>query len=83
MKKIRTYYVVLDRAPGAGSKWAVQFGDYDRATAEDEMQDMLYGEQRERKADRRTFKMLKVESDTQQAIDAAVAALNAKVEPMV
>lgn len=36
----RAYYSVVSKTPDEGSKWEMQFGDYDKETVQEEMQDM-------------------------------------------
>lgn len=64
-----TYYLVLARYTPT-SPWAIEFGDYDKRTATDEVMDAA--------AHYPAARLLKVASDLQADIDAAVAALNAK-----
>lgn len=81
MAKNRKYYIIVDRNPAGGSKWAVQFGDYDKECVEAELQDMTYSEQFQRpRGQRYEFKMLCVMGDDTASIDARVAELNSKLE---
>lgn len=65
--KQRTYYILVCRW-AVGDPWSVEFGDYDRETVEEE---------REAMNDCRDAIIRRVSGDTQAAIDAHVAALNA------
>jgi hypothetical protein len=76
----RPYYVVVSRDYQTG-KWGIEFGDYVRSVAAEEMADLkvstLFAEYRLRRHARTKFMLLKVSQDTQAAIDDAVVALNA------
>ena len=72
MAKARTYYTLLSFGPD-DSSWAIEFGDYSRPIVRQEQDDMKDGSL----CDHR-FKIIKT-TDGQREINAAVAALNAKV----
>lgn len=36
----RKYHIVVSKMPEEGSRWQIQFGDYDKETAMEEMRDM-------------------------------------------
>lgn len=67
--KARTYYIIATNEDGAG--WGCQFGDYDRDCVEQEIEDS-YGD-----IPKRYVKLLRIATDDQPAIDAAIAKLNA------
>lgn len=69
MAKARTYYTLLSRGPD-DTRWAIEFGDYDRATVRDELNDLKDGDY----CDHRFIIM--PTPDDQASIDAAVAQLN-------
>lgn len=75
----RPYFIVVsfDRDTG---KWCPEFGDYVRSVAADEMRDMKdtvrFTESHLRRHARTRFALIRVPTDTQAAIDAAVDALN-------
>lgn len=72
----RPYYVLLvrDCSDGGNGDWTIEFGDYDRDCVADELDDCVEGY---RSIPRRWCKIVRVPSDTQEAIDKAVMALNA------
>jgi hypothetical protein len=78
MPKLRPYYTLAIREQG---RWAPQFGDYSRATVEQEARDSYahdHAGKRIRALDR---KIVKSDPDCD-AIDAAMAALN-RTDPLL
>jgi hypothetical protein len=71
MAKSRTYHTLLSRDARTG-RWCIEFGDYDRSTVEDELEDYLDHGYR-----RNQLRIIKT-GDHQQDINAAVDALNAE-----
>ncbi len=69
MARARTYYTLVSKGPD-DTRWAIEFGDYDRNTVRDERDDMKDGDY----CDHR-FKIITT-NDDQASIDAAVAELN-------
>lgn len=69
MAKRRTYYTLLSRGPD-DTRWAIEFGDYDRSVVRDEKDDMKDGDYCDH-----AFKIITT-LDDQASIDAAVAELN-------
>lgn len=65
---MRTYYILAQRTDG---RWAIEFGDYSRATVDAERAD--YRDHDVKACD---LKVIRVAGDTQTACDAAIAALN-------
>lgn len=70
MANRRTYYTLAVREGGV---FAPQFGDYDRETVAQELEDLLDGYDAPRRKDCRILKT----TDRQSDIESAVAALNA------
>lgn len=66
----RKYFSLLSIDGTPGCKWAIEFGDYDLQTVEDERDDY-----RDRGWKAKELKIITT-GDTQAAIDAAVAELN-------
>ncbi|PDT45336.1 hypothetical protein CO661_24030 [Sinorhizobium fredii] len=66
----RKYYTLVSIDGSPGCKWAIEFGDYNCTTVEDERDDFL-----DRGWKRRELKIITT-GDTQAEIDAAVAELN-------
>ncbi len=64
------YWVLICRN-GAGGKWHVQFGDYDRQTVAVELREHVANGHRVR-----DLKIVRVQFDLQAAIDRQVAELN-------
>lgn len=71
MPKARTYFTLAIRADGV---WSPQFGDYDRETVEQEARDMRDSDSALRSKDCKVISS----GDSQDAINAAIAKLNAK-----
>lgn len=61
----RTYYTLVSRTE-TDPRFAIEFGDYLRATVAEEMRD----------DERREFKIIRTSADDQASINAAVANLN-------
>lgn len=70
MSKRRVYYTLLSRGPD-DTRWAIEFGDYDRNAVRDERDDMKDGHYCDH-----AFKIITT-GETQAEIDAEVARLNA------
>lgn len=72
----RKYYTLIDRQ--IGGKWAPQFGDYDRSVVADEL---LYHKDTAEYDDAGIieWKILATKDDRQETINAAIAALNEKI----
>jgi hypothetical protein len=66
----RKYFIVLEKQ---NNKWTMQFGDYERRTAEIELEDMRYKAPRGSKGN---YRLVPLDVDTQAAIDAKLAELN-------
>lgn len=64
-----TYYILASRESG---KWAVEFGDYDKAIVSDERAGLIEAGTRAK-----DLKIIKIGTDRQTAIDAAIATVNA------
>lgn len=68
---IRKYYIVVGKLT-ANDPWGVQFGDYSKPVARDELDDM------ESSGEWYSLRLVGVDHDSQEAIDRKVAELNAK-----
>lgn len=69
----RPYFIlaVLNGEPGEQRRWAIDYGSYDRRDVVFELEDY-----REHGWKRRDLRILKIPTDTQAAVDAAIAELN-------
>lgn len=73
----KQYHIVVSKTPEEGSKWCIQFGDYDKETAKEELQDM-----KDHVGDGCTwekgtkFKLVNIKGDKQKDIDIALSQLN-------
>lgn len=70
MSKRRVYYTLLSREPHS-TRWAIEFGDYDREVVRQERDDLKDGDYCDH-----AFKIITT-GETQAEIDAEVARLNA------
>lgn len=72
----KPYFVLLEKTMNTSNKysWAQQFGDYDHATVKSELD--YYVDCGSRRKD---MKILRAPCDTQEAINEAIKALDAKV----
>lgn len=61
------------------SPWEIEFGDYDKQTVKDEERELRYSDSlKEEPKDRRQFKIITTNDDSQATIEAAVSQLNRK-----
>lgn len=76
-RKPRPYFILamMDGTP-TDTPWAMHFGDYDREPVEFEMQEF-----RDKGWKKSELKLIKLPTDTQAAIDAAIAKLNVASMP--
>ena len=63
------YFIVAIR-DGRGAQWEAHFGDYDQEAAKAELEDILES------YDRCNTRLLRLPTDSQAAIDSAIAELN-------
>lgn len=73
MPKLTPYYSLLEQAD-RGEPWVIAFGDYDRPTVEQEERDL-----KEHAMKTVHFFILRTADDSQAAIDAGIANLNAAI----
>lgn len=66
----KKYYIVVEKQD---KRWTMQFGDYNRRTAEIELEDMRH---KAPKGQKGNYRCLHLDTDTQEAIDAKIAELN-------